>query len=267
MASSYEAPAEVRELEKRLNDFSYRKGYNIDQVFDDFLRYIIWAFSLDGKPIDNWKYKKEDSLFFFELLQEWIKVMDKQISLHEWYDAFGDLYISCVASSGRQSGRGQFFTPPGICDLMVEINCGQDKKDGQTCSDPTCGSGRNLLAFHVKHLGNYLCAEDIDQTCCMMTVCNFICHGAVGEVIWHNSLDPDSWFHGWKVNEGLNNPLSKYYGIPHVRSIKKEESYVWQNWQRMKDECQKKKKETPSPEPVPIIPLKKNQPVQLSLFD
>ena len=82
MASSYEAPAEVRELEKRLNDFSYRNGYNIDQVFDDFLRYIIWAFSLDGKPIDNWKYKKEEQLFFLELLQEWISVMDKQIALH-----------------------------------------------------------------------------------------------------------------------------------------------------------------------------------------
>lgn len=128
MASSYEAPAEVRELEKRLNDFSYRKGYNIDQVFDDFLRYIIWAFSLDGKPIDNWKYKKEEQLFFLELLQEWISVMDKQIALHEWYDAFGDLYMSCIASSGRQSGRAQFFTPPGICDLMVAISDNGEKK-------------------------------------------------------------------------------------------------------------------------------------------
>ena len=127
MASSYEAPAEVRELEKRLNDFSYRKGYNIDQVFDDFLRYIIWAFSLDGKPIDNWKYKKEESLFFFDLLQEWIMVMDKQIALHEWYDAFGDLYMSCIASSGRQSGRAQFFTPSGICDLMVAISDNEEK--------------------------------------------------------------------------------------------------------------------------------------------
>ena len=267
MASSYEAPAEVRELEKRLNDFSYRKGYNIDQVFDDFLRYIIWAFSLDGKPIDNWKYKKEEQLFFLELLQEWISVMDKQIALHEWYDAFGDLYMSCIASSGRQSGRAQFFTPPGICDLMVAISDNGEKKTTNICSDPTCGSGCNLLAFHIKHLGNYLCAEDIDQTCCMMTVCNFICHGAVGEVICHDSLNPDSWFYGWKVNEGLNNPLSKYYGIPHVRSIEKEESYVWQNWQNMKAEYEKKKHEVLPADPPLTTPQQKSQPVQLSLFD
>lgn len=266
MASSYEAPAEVRELETRLNYFSYRKGYNIEQVFDDFLRYIIWSFSLDGKPIDNWKYNKEENLIFFKLLQEWIKVMEKQTAIHEWYDAFGDLFMALTSKCGQQH-KGQFFTPPEICDLMTIVQNGEDKRSPRICSDPTCGSGRTLLAFHVRHLGNYLCAEDIDQTCCMMTVCNFICHGAVGEVIWHDSLSPDTWFHGWKVNEGLNNPLNKYYGIPHVRSIEKEESHVWQNWQAMKVEYEKKKQGTLPPAPIKTTSPKKSQPVQLSLFD
>lgn len=266
MSSNYESPAEVRELEKRLNEFSYRNGYNIDQVFDDFLRYIVWAFSLDGKPIDNWKYKKEQNIFFFELLQEWSQVMEKETVCREWYDAFGELYMTCVASSGRQSGRGQFFTPPGICDLMTMIQ-GDDEKLTGICADPTCGSGRTLLAFHVRHLGNYLCAEDIDQTCCLMTCCNFLIHGCVGEVVWHNSLDPDSWYYGWKVNENLNNPLHKHFGIPHIRSIPKEESRVWQHWQAQKVECEEKKLEQPKEEPAKVIPAKKTQPVQLSLFD
>lgn len=98
---------------------------------------------------------------------------------------------------------------------------------GKRISDPTCGSGRNLLAFHVKHLGNYMVGEDIDRTCAMMTVCNFILHGVQGEVVWHNTLIHDDYYGGWKVNEHLNSPLSKYFGIPHCRPMEREESVLF----------------------------------------
>lgn len=74
-------------------------------------------------------------------------------------------------------------------------------------------------------INTYLCAEDIDRTCCLMTVCNFLIHGCVGEVIWHDSLSPDTFYDGWKVNETL-----AITGLPTVRRITKEESIVWQNW-------------------------------------
>ena len=55
---------------------------------------------------------------------------------------------------------------------MVMYRFGEtDKK--RIC-DPTCGSGRLLLAYHVRHLGNYLVAEDVSRTCCLMTVCNML---------------------------------------------------------------------------------------------
>ena len=60
-------------------------------------------------------------------------------------------------------------------------------------NDPTCGSGRLLLAYHVRNLGNYLVAEDISRTCCLMTVCNMLIHGCVGEVIQHDSLLPEDF--------------------------------------------------------------------------
>ena len=261
MSTNFEAPVEVRGIEKKIISFSYHNGYEVGQVFDDFLRYIIWAFSLDGKPIDNWRYKKEQGLQFYELLQEWIKVMNEQLGSKEWYDAFGDLYISCVASSGRKNSKGQFFTPPHICDLMQLIN-DQNTNTNQIASDPTCGSGRTLLAWHVHHLGNYLCAEDIDSTCCMMTACNFIIHGCIGEIVWHDSLNPETYYHGWKVNENLNNPYHEHFGIPHIRSIQKEESKVWRKWQAMKQERYEAQAKTPSL----IESNKKIQPIQLDLF-
>lgn len=268
MSSNYEVPVEVRELEKKLNDFSYHKGYDISQVFDDFLRYIIWAFSLDGKPIENWKYPKEQNLFFYELLQEWVMIMQKQIKYNEWYDAFGELYMACIASPSRAKGTGQFFTPPEVCDLMTMINTTPEGSGG-CCSDPTCGSGRTLISWHVKHLGYYLCAEDLDQTCCLMCACNFIIHGCVGEVIWHNSLQPETFFHGWKINECLTAT-----GIPTIRSIEKEESKVWQNWESKRLENETKKVEpqkkiiNPKQESGNLTVTSNNsRTIQLSLFD
>lgn len=166
--------------------------------------------------------------------------------------------MSCVAGNTRKRSNGQFFTPPHICDLMVEL-CGSQDNSGELCSDPACGSGRNLLAWHAKHLNSYLCAEDMDRTCCFMTVCNFLIHGCVGEVIWHDSLCPDTFYDGWKVNEVL-----AVTGLPTIRRIAKEESIVWQNWQNQKNNVRV------------IKPVKKNnirekreeaKRLQLNLFD
>jgi len=82
-------------------------------------------------------------------------------------------------------------------------------------------------------------AEDVDRTCCMMSVCNFLMHGVVGEVVWHNSLDPGSWFSGWRVNRNLNNPLHRHYGCPHVETLQKEDSFVFQHWEARKKEVEK----------------------------
>lgn len=209
-----------------LNKFASARGLDISQVFDHFLQYIIWAHTLPeyGKPIKGWPYKPEESKELYDVYVVLVNELNEQLRKHEWYDIFGRIYEELVAGKGRRQDSGQFFTPPSICNLMSEISSGKDENCvGGNISDPTCGSGRNLLAFHALHPGNYHVGEDLDQTCCMMTVCNFILHGVNGEVVWHNSLDPDDWKGGWRVNEGLNNPFSKYYGIPHVRPMEKEE--------------------------------------------
>lgn len=285
MPSNYESPKEVRELEKLINSFTYQHGLDVSQVFNDFLTYIIHYFTPNAKPLESWKYKKEQTTVFWEMLREWIKVMEKQLICNEWYDAFGDLYMTCVASKMKQQGTGQFFTPDGLCDMMADINTGK-KLTGKLVGDPACGSGRTLLAWHVKNIGNYLCAEDIDRTCCMMTVCNFIIHGCVGEVIWHNSLDPGSFYSGWKVNERLNKSPFSPIPLITVREITKEESATLRIWENIRLEHEAKKN-TSTPNPVIEDNLSKKvktitlnpenitknrdnmpkKPIQLSLFD
>lgn len=258
MANGYDAPVELREIEKMLTGFTYSNGLDITRVFDDWLRYIMSYFALDPKPVKDWPYTKEQNVVFHKMMCEWILVMNRQIDKHEWYDAFGDLYMSCIASDSRQSGAGQFFTPAEVCDLMTMVSNGPnpEKVVGKNISDPTCGSGRTLLSFHVRNIGNYLCAEDLDRTCCMMTVCNFIIHGCVGEVVWHDSLNPETYFGGWAVN-----PILSRSGIPGVLDMPKENSKIWCHWQ-----AEKQARLQVKAEPIPAIARPASLPTQLSLF-
>jgi type I restriction enzyme M protein len=51
MSKKYEAPIEVRSLEKLITDFSYHNGLNVRDVFDDLLVYIIHGFSPLAPPL------------------------------------------------------------------------------------------------------------------------------------------------------------------------------------------------------------------------
>jgi type I restriction enzyme M protein len=150
---------------------------------------------------------------------------------------------------------------------MVKLQGNDSPQKGQNVSDPCCGSGRFLLSYHANNPGNYLVAEDIDRTCCLMTICNFLMHGAVGEVVHHNSLDPNSWFAGWVVNENLNNPTHKHFGIPHVRKLDRADSRIMQYWEQRAEEVKNQRAMAHIPEAV-IIPQNSPKPQyhQLQIF-
>ena len=143
--------------------------------------------------------------------------MQRELQSGEWFDASGGLVMAISSKSGRQVS-GQFFTPPHSCGLMVLCTDTREKTTGKRINDPTCGSGRLLLAYHVRHPGNYLVAEDISRTCCLMTVCNMLVHGCIGEVIHHDSLCPENFMDGWMVNHTLTQT-----GIPSIRRMSEEE--------------------------------------------
>ena len=213
----YNTPQAIRPLEKTICDFAYSNGYDPISVFNDFLRYVIHGFSPGAPPLMDWKYKRQQNRHFMEMLTGWIRLMQRELQSGGWFDAFGDLFMAISSKIGRQV-NGQFFTPPDICDLMVLCTDSGETATGKRICDPTCGSGRLLLAYHVRHLGNYLVAEDVNRTCCLMTVCNMLVHGCIGEVIHHDSLFPENFMDGWMVNHTLTQT-----GIPTIRRMSKEE--------------------------------------------
>ena len=94
----------------------------------------------------------------------------------------------------KQIGRSGWF------DAFGELHMAYCSKPGQQAN------------------GQFFTPSHISPTCCMMTVCNMLIHGCVGEVICHDSLQPKAFTDGWKVNQAL--PLT---GIPSIRRMKEEE--------------------------------------------
>lgn len=200
-------------------------------LFTDFMKYSIWQVNAKRDPneIDYFKerYNEQEHLQLREMFKEMILLINDRVDAHGYYD-FPGHYYEYVAHSGHKKGFGQFFTPEHLIEFMVLAQngtTGQWKK----VNDPACGSGRMLLGFHAKYPGNLLFGEDMDYTCCLMTVWNMLIGGAIGEVVHHNSLIPDTYDHGWRINETLYKDHSL-----SVVEIPKEESYVWTMWDNRK---------------------------------
>lgn len=235
--ANIQLPAEFKGFCEKFNALA--NGQDDSQVFDDMLAFIIDLFSFDNPWEPHGRYKDPDiRKRFFELFQEIVLLMNNKIRGDgDWYDPFGNLYETQIASHARRANAGQFFTPEEISILMEQIvGAGCDLTGKRiNVGDPTCGSGRNLISFHAKYPGNYCCGEDIDRTCALMTVCNFILHGVNGEVIWHDSLMPtkEHFYGAWRVR-----PRPDLGGVPEVSKLAWEDSLcyaVWENSRKTVD--------------------------------
>jgi type I restriction enzyme M protein len=219
-----DAPSDFKDFHNIFTSLIYK--YDVATVFDDFLDYIMIGFTVDNSMEWDKRYSDKENEIFYKLTREWTNIMNKKVvNDNDWFDALGTYYEAEIVSKLGRKGSGQFFTPHNVCTLMAEMNLGiKGKGPGLSINDPTCGSGRCLLAAHVLAPGNYMFAEDLDLTCVKMTICNFLIHGVVGEVVWHNSLVPTDFFGAWRTNEFLNT-----LGIPHVQKINKEQCFIYQS--------------------------------------
>lgn len=168
-------------------------------VFNDWLSFSIDQFLInpDKKYFLHENYTEKEYQIFWRLFQSWIYEMDKALETHEWYDLLGVYYEENVKSSSKASDMGQFFTPHDVVDLMLELTI---KDNAGTCYDPCGGSGRFLLAYHVKHPSDLCFCHDLDETACKMAVLNFLIHGVKGGVCRYNCLTGE-FYNAWKINE------------------------------------------------------------------
>ena len=217
---------DISALQKGIESFAYSNGKDTRQVFSDLLKFIIGNFNPTPAPDPSWHYTKEQNRGFHNLMLLWLSCMQAELDRCEWADPWGDLFMAITPRGGM---RGQFFTPVDLCNLMADITAPAKTEPKTACgafgrrvtiSDPTCGSGRNLLAAHAKFIvagakKPYLVGEDVDPVCCLMTAVNLMAHGCFGEVICHNTLtNPKGVNFGFIINEGLY-PLP--VGLPTVR--------------------------------------------------
>ena len=220
----------MKQLSSKIQSFAYHNGKDTKQVLSDLLTYIIGYFNPEPQPDPQWRYSKEQNMEFYAMMVDYLRVMQEQLRSREWYDPWGDLFMSLTPSGGA---KGQFFTPANLCDLMAETTVDTAAEPTKPCgafgrrvtiADPAAGSARCLLAAHARFVHDnarrpYLVAEDVDLLCCKMSAVNLMAHGCFGEVICHNTLaDPKGLLVGYIVNEGLY-PFQP--GMPTIR-IKRE---------------------------------------------
>lgn len=222
-----ESKEKLKSFDKTILEFCNRYSFESSHVFDDFLRYVINGFTIPGFPgLSDWKYTEDQNKGFFELYQNFILNLQEKLKHSDWYDILGETYEAIIASKGRRSNSGQFFTPMTLCDLMTEITEFDNTKRRPIVNDPTCGSGRTLLSFNSKHAGCYYVAEDLDKTCCMMTVVNFLTHGIQGEVVHHDSLTMEDSWNAWQVNSGLNDWGNRFHGVINIRPLEYKDTFL-----------------------------------------
>jgi type I restriction enzyme M protein len=225
-----EVPTELREFYGQFRKFQNK--YDDATVFDDFLSAMMNYFTpsdFEGIDIQSFnKYSKEERLLLGELIRATVRIYHQQLNNGVlWYDPLGAFY-EMLASSSKKSGLGQFFTPAPIVDFMTKLHGDNEDMTGKglTVSDPSCGSGRFLIAFHANFPGNFAFGEDLDLICCKMACINMMVHGCEGEVVHHNALIPNDYQHGWSINKTIRST-----GLPSIQPLKKEDSFVIRMWQ------------------------------------
>lgn len=211
-----------------MHSFHYR--YDLRSVFDDFLTIAICAFSQNlatGKSHDEELYMatiaryKSDEVknIFPKLLALLILEMEERISSSLGNDVLGDFYEQNLYSA-RSS---QYFTPWTICMFMASCVAGDGKEETDRplrILDPSCGSGRMLLAgARTRGTEHEYYGIDLDHVCVKMTALNLFLSGIFhGEVMCADALSPDDFRMSYVIS-------FLPFGI--FRVTEKERSKLW----------------------------------------
>lgn len=75
--AKFELSNEVKPLDRIISRLAGECGYEVQQVFNDLLRYIIHGFSPGAPPLKDWKYKRQQNMAFLEMTREWVGIMQR----------------------------------------------------------------------------------------------------------------------------------------------------------------------------------------------
>jgi type I restriction-modification system DNA methylase subunit len=186
--------------------------FSLFTAFDDFLSMSLAAVTQNLHTKKSW----------YE--QEYLAAMEKYKSLeirHEFPKAFASLISEMDARTGSELGNdvlgeffeqhisngknGQFFTPYHVCMMMASMtgsSASLNEKRVQRILDPTCGSGRMLIASsRILGSDHEYYGIDIDPTCIKMAALNLFLNGVWNsEVMCANALLPCDFSFSYRIS-------------------------------------------------------------------
>ena len=179
---------------KQIELAGYRTGRS--RAFCDFLTLAVCALSAQEKEDEYLKvaknYNATEMNAFSYAFAEMTNEMDANgVGL---VDCLGDYFMEILSNERK----GQFFTPPSVCDLMVSISNMASSCSDNSVSDCCCGSGRMFLSVAKINRNLTFYGADIDYQCCQMTLINMCLNGLYGTVSHQDSLTLEEW-HRWRV--------------------------------------------------------------------
>lgn len=195
-------------LVKGFQHFKYQYDFAI--VFNDFLDFVLLLMRWDKENRDftYWedKYGKDyDRKVWMQLYRDLVAISEN--NGQGFYDGLGDVYMEL---SGEKK-LGINFSPPDMCSLVVALgSIGKKPKPKETFGDPTCGSGRILLAAAKVEREMIFYGSDISPTCCKMAVINMLFNTMIGEIA-HMDILLVKHYHSWHLKRAFD---GKHY-IPY----------------------------------------------------
>lgn len=203
----------MSKFEDIFNELSRTNDRSI--IWNNWLDYCININLMQKKSryINQGFYGNEEK--YYEMFTEWIEEMNIKLPDNDYYDLIGRLYEENVQSKAKQKDFQQHYTPIHVTQLMTDLTINNKLPEGCFVNDCCCGSGRFLLAIHMKNKGGVYCiGQDLDETSCKMTVLNFFIHGVQGSVLHMDTIE-GTFYKGWRVNRWLLEGIP----IPHIEEI------------------------------------------------
>lgn len=243
-------------------------------IFDDFLTMTIAACTQNLQTKKSWyeeeyletigKYKDSELRHEFpKAFAHLVMEMEERVGSSLGNDVLGEFFEQHI-SNGR---NGQYFTPNSVCEFMASIthtehtsDVGSKRIEPLRIIDPSCGSGRMLLASNrVNGSGHEYYGIDIDRTCVKITALNLFLNGVWnGEVLCANALLPDDFVIAYRIS---------FLPLGIFKIEVKEHSRLWQLHQNSFTVTEKKQTgETIILDPTPFTDRKKDDATQLDLF-
>jgi type I restriction-modification system DNA methylase subunit len=245
MGKQTNVPDICKNLVKALRSVSY--SHTIYEVFQDWLAVSAIAIS---NAVDLMQRKRREEVYM-EIIQKYTKSEQEKLA-----EAFADLVLALQHEQNihgptdilgqvfhalelHSKYKGQFFTPPHVCELMGMISFDGnnltmtiEKKGYVTVCEPCIGSGGMVLGTAKAMLNrklNYqtqmlVTGNDIDIKCVQMAYLQLSLLGIPAVIIHGNSLTGEEW--------------SRWYTPAYITglwSMKEQESQLEDLFIRTKD--------------------------------